>query len=303
MIPTLLYIALVLGCQSPQVAPAGESLPEPQEFVLWPDGVPGAAAIVPKEVVRGGAGDLHLAEVHVPSVTVYLPARDKANGCAVIICPGGGYGILAIDKEGHDIARWFASHGVAGIVLKYRMPRPTGHVFGHEAPLDDCRASLALVRSRATAWRIDPKRVGVMGFSAGGHLASSASVLLTKQAPAFTVLVYPVISMKSGITHGGSRRNLLGPDPSEDLVARFSSELQISPRTPPAFLVHTQDDPIALANSRLYALGLEKAKVPFELHVFSKGGHGYGMRRPELPVGQWPNLLLAWMGESGWIEN
>lgn len=269
--------------------------PEPVVLELWPDGVPGAPEIVPKEVWTGREGDAHVANVYVPSIMVHLPKPEEANGCAVVICPGGGYGLLAIDKEGHDIARWFTERGVAGIVLKYRMPRPEGHVFGHEAPLADCRKAFQITRARSKEWGIDPARVGVMGFSAGGHLAASASVQMIEAPPAFSVLIYPVVSLLPGVTHSGSGKNLLGKNPSEELIRRFSSELHVTSKTPRAFLVHAADDWVSVANSRLYAAALERAKVPFELHVFSKGGHGYGMRKPELPVGQWPSLLEAWM--------
>jgi len=265
------------------------------EVALWPDGVPGAPDEFSDEVWTGAPGDAHVANVFVPSISVHLPEEGKATGCAVVICPGGGYGLLAIDKEGHDIARWFTERGVAGIVLKYRMPRPEGHVFGHEAPLADCRKAFQITRARSKEWGIDPARVGVMGFSAGGHLAASASVQMIEAPPAFSVLIYPVVSLLPGVTHSGSGKNLLGKNPSEELIHRFSSELHVTSKTPRAFLVHAADDWVSVANSRLYAAALERAKVPFELHVFSKGGHGYGMRKPELPVGQWPSLLEAWM--------
>lgn len=275
--------------------------PRPQEvreLVLWDSGVPGAPeGEVPAEVVtdREGGGDRHVREVHRPTLTAYLPEEGPEPCPAIVICPGGGYGVLALDKEGHDVARWLATRGVAGIVLKYRLPRPTGHVYGHEAPLADAGRALALTREHAEAWRIDPKRVGIMGFSAGGHLAASASVQLDAGGPDFTVLVYPVVSLLPGIGHDGSRNNLLGPAPSEDLVKRFSSELHVSKNTPPAFLVHTSDDWVKAANSLRYAAALHEAGVPAEMHLFDRGGHGYGMRRPELPVGAWPELLLQWM--------
>lgn len=270
------------------------------ELPLWPDGVPGAPADVPAEVVQErGDNGRWMTGVHVPTITVVRPEPAAATGAAVVICPGGGYGGLALDKEGHDIARWFADAGVVGVVLKYRMPRPGGHVYGHEAPLDDVRRALALVRENADEWGVDRQRVGVMGFSAGGHLAASASVLLDEGGPDFTILVYPVVSMQPEITHSGSRAKLLGPDPPEKIVSRFSCELRVTERTPPAFLVHTADDPIKVENSLRYAAALRAAGIPVELHVFERGGHGYGMRRPELPVGVWPTLLRAWMAGRG----
>ena len=296
---SLLLFALALPLI--EVPDADAPRPEPVVLELWPDGVPGAPAIIPDEVWKGGAGDAHVVDVYVPSVTVHLPKPEEANGCAVIICPGGGYALLAIDKEGHDIARWFAERGVAGVVLKYRMPRPAGHVFGHEAPLADCRKAFELTRSNAKDWGIDPARVGVMGFSAGGHLAASASVQLTEAPPAFSVLVYPVVTMSGKYSHSGSGKRLLGEDPSKELIKRFSSEQNVTPKTPRAFLVHAADDWVPVANSRIYAAALEEAKVPYELHVFSKGGHGFGMRKPDEPVGKWPSLLEAWMGAEGFL--
>ena len=278
-----------------------QTKPEPVVLELWPDGVPGAPKTIPEEVWTGGPGDAHVANVYVPSITVHLPKPGEATGCAVVICPGGGYGLLAIDKEGHDIARWFTERGVAGVVLKYRMPRPEGHVFGHEAPLADCERAFEITRARSKEWQIDPARVGVMGFSAGGHLAGSASVQMTEAPPAFSVLVYPVITMRAEISHSGSGKRLLGKDPSEELILRFSSELHVTPKTPRAFLVHAADDWVPVANSRIYAAALEAQKVPYELHVFSKGGHGFGMRKPDASVGKWPTLLEGWMNTEGFL--
>ncbi|MCH2107391.1 MAG: alpha/beta hydrolase [Planctomycetes bacterium] len=295
----LLYAALALTL--PELPTPALEAPDPIVLELWPGGVPGAPETIPEEVWTGGAGDAHVANVYVPSITVHLPKPEEANGCAVVICPGGGYALLAIDKEGHDIARWFAARGVAGVVLKYRMPRPEGHVFGHEAPIGDCRKAFELTRSHAKEWNIDPQRVGVMGFSAGGHLAASASVQLTEAPPAFSVLVYPVVTMKGKFSHSGSGKRLLGESPSDELIKRFSSEQHVTSKTPRAFLVHAADDWVPVANSRIYAAALEEAKVPYELHVFSKGGHGFGMRKPNESVGKWPLLLEAWMQAEGFL--
>lgn len=270
---------------------------DPVELPLWPDGVPGAAERPTQEVMSGAPGDRHVRDVHVPTLTVYRPAQQAAPVPAVVICPGGGYGVLALDKEGHDIARWLAENGVCGVVLKYRLPRPSGHVFGEEAPLADARRALQLVRARAGEWQIDGERVGIMGFSAGGHLAASASTLLDEQRPDFSVLIYPVVSMRDPLAHRGSRANLLGKAPSEALLARFSSEEHIDALTPPAFLVHTADDPVQPAGSMAYASALMAAGVSVELHLFKRGGHGYAMRKPDLPVGSWPALLLAWLAD------
>jgi acetyl esterase/lipase len=290
---------------APTESESGQEL-EPTTHTLWPNGVPGAPLTeVPPRIVtdRPEGGDRHVRNVHAPTLTVYRPEESSTGKQpAVIVCPGGGYGVLALDKEGHDIASWLASSGVVGVVLEYRLPRPEGHVYGHAAPLADAAQALSLVRENAEAWGVDPARVGIMGFSAGGHLAASASVQLTENGPNFTVLVYPVVSFLPGIGHGGSRRNLLGSDEDQDLIERYSSELQVTPETPPAFLVHTSDDPVRVENSLRYYEALRAKKVPAALHVFARGGHGYAMRRPELPVGRWPDLLLEWMRGSGWLE-
>ena len=274
------------------------SLPAADEVPLWPDGVPDAPAEVPDETVRDrdGGGDRWVTGVHVPTITVVRPDADEmAARTAVVICPGGGYAGLAYDKEGHDVARWFAERGVVGVVLKYRMPRSAGHLYGPWAPLQDLRRALMLVRERAGDWGVDAGRVGVMGFWAGGHLAASASVLLVDHGtarPDFSILVYPVVSMEEGVTHPGSRANLLGDSPEEELIEVFSCERSVTERTPPAFLVHSTDDRVKVENSLGYAAVLRLVGVPVELHVFERGGHGYAMRAAELPVGVWPTRMV-----------
>jgi acetyl esterase/lipase len=300
MNPVALLVLLLLSSATTTYA-QGPAAREPLVLRLWESGTPGAPESPPAEVVkdRAGGGDRHVSGVHVPTITVYLPEGELRVRSAVVVCPGGGYGVLALDKEGHDIARWYAKSGVVGVVLKYRLPRPAGHVYGHEAPLNDARRALELVRLHAHEWGVDPKRVGIMGFSAGGHLAASASVQLGEAGPNFSVLIYPVVSMLDGVTHMGSRANLLGPEADEALIRRFSSELGVSGKTPPAFLVTTSDDWVKAENSLGYYSALRRAGVLAELHVFARGGHGYGMRKPELPVGTWPELLLQWMKAGG----
>lgn len=275
----------------------------PMEVMLWPDGTPDAPANPGLEVNWGEAPDRYVRDVHVPTITVYRPAGAEGQAVpAVLVCPGGGYQLLSMDKEGHEVARWFAEQGVCGVVLKSRLPRPAGHVYGHGAPLADAARALALIAENAGEWSIDGARVGVMGFSAGGHLAASASVLLEgPQRPAFTVLIYPVISMRESLAHVGSRNQLLGPDPTEEWLARYSCEEQVDAQTPPAFLAHTSDDPVNVLNSVAYYSALQKAGVPSELHVYDRGGHGYGMRYKDLPVGQWPQALRRWMEVGGFL--
>lgn len=280
-------------------------MPAPMtEIPLWPDGVPGVSGELPVETTtdRAGGGDRWVTGVHVPTITVVQPDEERATGTAVVICPGGGYGGLALDKEGHDIAHWFAEFGVTGVVLKYRMPRVGTIVHGAEAPLSDVARALEMIHDHANEWGIDTDRVGVMGFSAGGHLAASASTLLTERRPAFSILVYPVISMVDGIAHAGSRQNLLGKEPSDELVRRFSCDERVTAETPPAFLAHTWDDHVLPENSLRYATACHGAGVPVELHLFERGGHGYGMKKPELPVGAWPDLLKSWMADRKLLE-
>jgi len=252
--------AALIVCQGASLAAADE----PRVLLLWPGGAPGA---------KGDTdGDR-------PSLTIYLPPRTRANGAAVVICPGGGYGHLAMDHEGHQVARWLNSFGVAGFILKYRH-RNSGAGYGHPAPLADARRAISMVRSRAGEFNVDPRRIGVMGFSAGGHLASSVATHFhtgrtdttdkidrVSCRPDFAVLIYPVISFTEWFTHKGSMRNLLGKDPDAELVRTLSGELQVTSRTPATFLVHTTGDTVVPAeNSIAFYLALRKAKVPAELH-------------------------------------
>lgn len=279
----------------------------PTAVVLWPDGVPGAKEIRSEESYSEG----RIRHVHEPTLTVYLPPEDKATGTAVVIAPGGGYGILAIDKEGHDVAQWLNSLGVAGIVLKYRLAE-----YGHPAPLQDAQRALSTVRSRAAEWNIDPHRIGVMGFSAGGHLASTAGthfhdgnsnaedpIERAGSRPDFMILIYPVISMQEGLTHQGSRKNLLGLNPDEQLVEHLSNERQVTPETPPAFLVHADDDnAVPVENSVFFYLALRKAAVPAEMHIYEKGGHGFGLGVRGGSVTSWPRRCADWMAGRGLLK-
>jgi acetyl esterase/lipase len=287
LIPTL--FAGWLGLAS---AVAAQEKPELRP--LWPDGAPGAKGKDEKDV---------------PGVLVYLPPKDRATGAAVVICPGGGYGFLAMDHEGHQVARWLNSFGVAGVILKYRIaPR-----YGHPAPLTDAQRALRYTRAHAQAWGVDPARVGILGFSAGGHLASTAGthfdagkqdaedpVDRLSSRPDFLVLLYPVVSFSGPATHSGSRSNLIGKNPDPQLVEHLSNEKQVTARTPPTFLVHTDEDAgVVPENSVLFYLALRKHKVPAELHVFEKGKHGLGLGPRDLPFSAWPELCRAWLGSRG----
>jgi len=234
--------------------------------------------------------DRAVRRVAKPSIAVFLPPDDRATGVSIVICPGGGYGHVTIDREGHDIARWLAANGIAGIVLKYRLPRPD--ITGSETPwpMQDIALALQIARERATEWRIDPARVGAMGFSAGGHVVAATPGL------AFAVLLYPVITMERKVTHAKSRLRLLGTRPSAALVERYSLERQVTAQTPPSFLVHARDDKdVPVANSIRYAQVLQAAGVAHELVLFEHGGHGFGLGAKGSEPAVWPQRLLAWL--------
>ena len=262
--------------------------------LLWPEGAPGALGTEPADR---------------PKITLYLAPPEKATGAAVVVCPGGGYGVVAADHEGKQVAEWLNSLGVSAFVLQYRL----GSRYHHPAPLQDAHRALRMVRSGAKAWGVDPARIGILGFSAGGHLASSAAthfddgdpgaedpVERVSSRPDFAVLCYPVISLTTVAAHTGSRRNLLGENPDPALVWKMSSELQVTPLTPPTFLFHTDDDPgVPVENSLLFFQAMKRAGVPGELHVFAHGRHGVGLA-PEDPVlAQWPKLCALWMEGLG----
>jgi acetyl esterase/lipase len=295
---TFVCIAIVISLVAAGFADAAETSAKVE--LLWPQGAPGAE------------GDQ---EGDKPSLTIYLPSEGKATGTAVVICPGGGYGFLAMDHEGHQVARWLNSFGVAGFILKYRHRR-SGSGYGHPAPLQDAQRAVRTVRSRAEEWGIEPGRIGILGFSAGGHLASSAGTHFSKRynkttesidrvscRPDFMVLVYPVISLTEWFTHSGSRRNLLGENPDNKLVESLSNEKRVTPETPPTFLVHTYEDKAVPAENSIYFyLALRKAKVPAEMHIYQKGRHGFGLGTDHGPVSSWPDLCTGWMRGLGLLD-
>jgi acetyl esterase/lipase len=273
---------------------------EPKVELLWPDGAPGAKG--------DAAGDK-------PTLTIYLPPQEKATGASIVICPGGGYGALAMDHEGHQIAQWLSSFGVAGFIVKYRH-RNSGAGYGHPVPLQDAQRAIRTVRSRAQEWGVDPNRIGVLGFSAGGHLASSTATHFQESfgepkdkidrvscRPDFAVLIYPVIAFGEPFTHVGSQKNLLGPNADPALVEKMSNEKQVTPQTPPTFLLHTwEDKAVPAENSIYFYLALRKAKVPAELHLFPKGQHGFGLGPKVGAASAWPALCQKWMEESGFLK-
>jgi acetyl esterase/lipase len=264
---------------------------EPLRVQLWPNAAPGAKGDQPEDR---------------PALFVYLPAPRRASGTAVIVCPGGGYGMLAISYEGHDIARWFNTLGVAAFVLDYRH---RGKGYGHPAPLLDAQRAVRLVRARAAEWQIAADRVGILGFSAGGHLASTAATHFDRGTPGaedpvdrescrpdFAILCYAVIAFSQPFGHRGSLRNLLGEDPDPELVVKLSSEKQVTRRTPPCFLWTTWEDKVVpAANSIAFYQALQKAGVPAELHIFERGRHGLGLAAGTPGTEHWPVLCQAWL--------
>ncbi|MGA3026229.1 MAG: alpha/beta hydrolase [Bryobacteraceae bacterium] len=262
--------------------------------LLWPAGAPGATGSE---------------EADKPSLTFYLPAPAKAVGTGVVVCPGGGYGHLAMDHEGQQIAEWLNSLGVAAFVLKYRL----GPKYHHPIELGDSQRAVRLVRTRAREFGIAADRIGIWGFSAGGHLASTAATHFDPGNPAapdpvdragsrpdFAILAYPVITMRASLTHMGSRTNLLGENPDPALVALLSNESQVTAATPPTFLFHTTDDNVVpVENSILFYEALRKAGVPAELHVFEHGPHGVGLAPRDATLSLWPALLANWLRGRG----
>lgn len=255
----------------------------PRTELLWPGGAPGAV----------GAED-----VDQPSITIYLPQRQKPAGTAVVVCPGGGYQHLAMDHEGKQIAGWLNDRGIAAFVLKYRL----GPRYHHPAMLQDVQRAIQMVRGRAKQFSVAPDRIGVWGFSAGGHLASTAATHFAKDSdgvssrPDFAILAYPVITMKDPYVHKGSRTNLLGESPDPKLIESLSNELRVTAETPPTFLFHTSDDPVVpVENSVYFYVALRKAGVPVEMHIFEHGRHGVGLAQDDPGLKIWPELLENWM--------
>lgn len=250
--------------------------------------------------------------VDIPEMAVYLPSKRNANGKAVVICPGGGYYVLAYDWEGTDIAKWFNSRGVAAIVLKYRVPAGSNHPDSHKSPLIDARRALKLARHNAGDWNIHPDKVGIMGFSAGGHLASTLathfdygdkdatdSVERQSSRPDFMVLVYPGISFDSEFFASGSSSGLLGKDPDPELLSYYSNELHVAEDTPPAFIVHAQNDEgVSVYHSLLFYQALIEHGVRTEMHLYPTGGHGFSFGYGLGTVESWTESLMKWLNQE-----
>jgi acetyl esterase/lipase len=297
-------IMIVWGGNAPSRAddPAGS----PTVIPLWPHGAPGAKGTDPDK--------------DVPTLTVCLPRPETATGAAVVVCPGGGYGMLAVEHEGKQVAEWLNSLGVAAFILKYRL----GPRYHHPAMLQDAGRAIRTVRAGVGWWRLDPHKIAIIGFSAGGHLASTAGthfdagkpdaedpIERVSSRPDRLILVYPVISLATPYGHSGSARNLLGDSPTQELVESLSNERQVTKDTPPTFLAHTNADRgVPAENSLLFALALRKAGVPVELHLFERGPHGLGLgggtaqfKIPPDPAFQfWPKLCETWLKNQGFLD-
>jgi acetyl esterase/lipase len=267
---------------------------QPSTVPLWPNGAPGA---------------LGNDDSDKPTLTVFSPWDKPVSRTAVVVCPGGSYGMLADNHEGRQVANWLNSLGIVAFLLKYRL----GPRYHHPIELGDAQRAIRMVRTQAAQYGVAPDRIGIMGFSAGGHLASTAGTHFDAGDPAaadpidhassrpdFLVLGYPVISFTTPYTHQGSLKNLLGDHPDPKLVESLSNELQVTPRTPPTFLFHTNEDKgVPAENSVLFYLALRKAGVPAEMHIFERGPHGVGLALADPALAMWPTLLANWFRERG----
>jgi len=271
-----------------------------------PNEIPG-----PDNEARSDDGVVRISNISIPTLLVYLPPKEKANGIAVVVCPGGGYGINAVKHEGTDVAELLSKAGIAAFVLKYRLPSDKTMKDKSIGPLQDAQQAIKIVRQRAKEWNVNPAKIGIAGFSAGGHLASTAGTHFQKPMidnsenislrPDFMILLYPVISFQDDIGHIGSRTNLIGPSPSAELIQLYSNELQVTPQTPPAFIVHAGDDKsVKVENSIRFYEALNKNGISSELFIFPKGGHGFGLINPTSPD-RWMDRCLDWMKGNGWF--
>jgi acetyl esterase/lipase len=279
-----------------------------QILPLW-EGDPPNFEETGEVIIFDTADIVRVRNVQKPDIAVFLPSKKNSTGEAIVICPGGGYGILAYDWEGSDIARWFNSQGIAAFVLKYRLPGSRSNVVPHKSPLLDAKRAMRQVRYHAEKWNIDPEKVGVMGFSAGGHLASTLSTHFDEGdsgnadpierescRPDFSVLVYPVISFTEDFQHAGSRINLIGKDADEELIKYYSNELQVTWDTPPAILIHSGDDKaVPVENSMVYYNALQKEEIASELHIYPYGGHGYSLAIGQGHLSTWPDRVIEWI--------
>lgn len=275
---------------------------------LWSDPIPNYQKTDEVEI-RDVTDIVVVRAVQKPEISVYLPSKKNATGQAVVVCPGGGYRVLAYDWEGSDIARWFNSKGIAAIVLKYRLPESKSNIVKHKSPLLDAQRAIRLTRYHAREWNIDPDKIGIIGFSAGGHLASTAGthfdvgqpratdpVESLRSRPDFLILLYPVVTFTQSFMHRGSRDALLGESPDSTLVQYYSNELQVTADTPPTFIVHAGDDKVVpVENSWVFYQALKDNGVPAELHIYPTGGHGFSLAIGKGYLETWTDRCIDWL--------
>ncbi|MEO5683916.1 MAG: alpha/beta hydrolase [Chitinophagaceae bacterium] len=284
-----------------------------QEMIPLYKKVPGSKPMVNREKSETSKdGILRISKVSEPMLMAFLPPRDKANGTSVIICPGGGYGILAASHEGTDVAKVFNEWGITAFVLKYRLPDDSIMEQKEIGPLQDAQRAIQIVREDAKKWGIDKNKIGIMGFSAGGHLASTAGTHFsqvvidnkknTSLRPDFMILLYPVISFTDSLAHMGSRTNLVGKSPAPEKIKLYSNEMQVTKDTPPTFLVHAKDDAgVKVQNSIAFYEALQKNGVQSEIHLYEKGGHGFGMNN-KTSDDKWMDWLKTWMEKNALMK-
>lgn len=294
---TLLLMATAITTFAQGTAPA---------IPLYPNGVINSKP-TPADYVETITKDMHISKVSVPTLMPFFPEKGKANGSAVIICPGGGYAILAAGHEGYAVAKEFNKIGITAFVLKYRLPSDQIMVDKTIGPLQDAQTAIMMVRKNAADWGINPQKIGILGFSAGGHLAATAGTHFNKPVidnqgisvrPDFMVLAYPVISFgEKG--HRGSAENLLGKNPPQEQVILYSNELMVTPQTPPTFLMQAGDDgAVPVENSIMFYQALKKNKVSTEMHLFQAGGHGFGLINPKSKE-LWFTWCASWLAANG----
>lgn len=284
-----------------------------QTIQLYNNGIPNSKPSPNEEKTETDNGIVTIInKISIPTLTIFLPSKEKANGTAVVICPGGGYRVNAIKHEGNDVAKKFNEMGVTAFVLKYRIPNEATMINKEIGPLQDAQQAIKTVRMRASEWNINANHIGIMGFSAGGHLASTAgthfnnAVIDNKEninlRPDFMILIYPVISFQDSIGHIGSRDQLIGKQPAKNKMDLYSNELQITEKTPPTFLVHASDDDgVNPNNSIVFYQALIKNKVPAELHIYQNGGHGFGMNN-KTTNDKWMERCKNWMDANAWLK-
>jgi acetyl esterase/lipase len=281
---------------------------------IWNGKVPGS---IPNPNYRQKVDSVYWIKIRFvtnPTIQVFPAPTDKNTGTAVVVCPGGGYYGISFINEGLEVAKWLNKLGVTAVVLYYRLPDDAIMKNKSIAPLQDGQKAMRIVRRNAKKWSIDPNKIGIMGFSAGGHLASTVSTHFDEKVyepedsisarPDFSLLIYPVVSMDTTITHMGSRESLLGKNPSSEIVKHFSNALQVSAKTPPAFMVHSMDDgTVPVENSIEYALAMRKHKIPCELHIYEHGGHGYGLAKWSAGTeSTWSEACEKWLKVKGFLS-